>query len=257
MVLSSTEDLMIDCKITELLTATTMAANNPNICEFSRLYLQQVFLAQEAERLRIARELHDRTIQSLIVVLHQMERFLDKNKKDYTLCFTFIIELSATIKSIVREVRYLSSSLRPSVLDHLGLIPSIEYLVEGIKKEYGIATNLSITGRKCRFLHEVEASIFRIIQEALHNVVRHAEATAVEINFEFNSEVVKFSVRDNGKGIEDIPHLKEQLVSKRKLGLVGMFERVNLIDGKISLRTYPGKGTVVLVSFSKKGKLIH
>ena len=212
----------------------------------SRLYVKQVTIAQEAERLRIARELHDRTVQSLIVVLHQLERFSIKKRHSDSGCTAFILEISNDIKKIIREVRRLSSDLRPSILDNLGLIPSIEYLIKEIEYDYALKSSLLVLGEIYRFLPEAEVSIFRIIQEALHNVIRHAEATAVEVSIEFGRDAAIFIISDNGKGIEDIPS-KEQLLSRRKLGLAGMVERVELLKGEISLHSCPGRGTRIVV----------
>ena len=249
----SYNDLIIDCKTTGALTLATMKANDHNLSENSRLYVKQVTLAQEAERLRIARELHDRTVQSLITLLHQSERFVEKNENLNAACTTFVTELTDNIKGIINEVRYLSSSLRPSILNHLGLVPSMEYLTKQTETDYGIKTSLHVEGRQYRFLPEVETSVFRIVQEALHNVVRHAEATNADVSLKFGSDLAELVIKDNGKGIKDFPILKEQLICKRKLGLAGMFERVELVEGEICLLTGPGEGTLISVSIPLKG----
>ncbi len=229
--------------------------NEQKLNENLRLYVKQITLAQEEERLRIARELHDTTVQSLIAVLHQSERFLESNKNFNMTYIRFLLQISEEIRSIIREVRHLSSNLRPSILDHLGLMPSVQYITNEFEKTYGININLTVSGNPYRFLPEVEVSIFRIIQEALQNVVRHAEATKVDVTFEFDKETTVFIIQDNGKGIEDLPVLVDELPRQGKLGLAGMFERVELIKGKITLQTCPGNGTMITVSVPVNGNL--
>ncbi len=229
--------------------------NEQKLNENLRLYVKQITLAQEEERLRIARELHDTTVQSLIAVLHQSERFLETNKNFNMTYIRFLLQLSEEIKSIIREVRHLSSNLRPSILDHLGLLPSVQYITDEFEKTYGIKIYLEILGNPYRFLPEAEVSIFRIIQEALQNIVRHAAATKVEVIFEFGKETTTFVIRDNGKGIDDLPLLVDELPRQGKLGLAGMFERVELVKGKMTLQTCPGNGTIITVTIPVSGNL--
>ena len=242
-------------KSTEFSAPSKMKINEQKLSDNLRQYVKQVTLAQEEERLRIARELHDTTVQSLIAVLHQSERFLENNQSFNMPYIRFLLRLSEEIKSIIREVRHLSSNLRPSILDHLGLVPSVHYITGEYEKTYGIEIDLAISGNSYRFLPEVEVSIFRIIQEALQNIIRHAEATKAEVVFRFDKDEVIFTIRDNGKGISDLPQEVDELPCKGKLGLAGMFERVELIDGKISLQTGLGEGTLIMVSFPVSGNL--
>lgn len=229
--------------------------NVQKVTENLRRYVKQVTLAQEEERLRIARELHDTTVQSLIAVLHHSERFLESNKNFNMTYIRFLLQQSEEIKGIIQEVRHLSSNLRPAILDHLGLVPSLEYIVNGFIKTYGIEIDMSISGSQYRFLPEVEVSIFRIVQEALQNVVRHAEAETVNVTIEFNRGETTIVIQDNGKGIDDLPLFVDELLRQGKLGLAGMFERVELVDGKITLQTSPGNGTIITVSVPVSGNL--
>ena len=230
-------------------------SNVPNNENNLRLYVKQVTLAQEEERLRIARELHDSTVQSLIAILHQSENFMAKNQNFSTMPYTrFLLQLTEQLKSVIKEVRHLSSNLRPSILDHLGLLPSLDYLAEELRKNYGIRTRLEVKGPLHRFQPEVEVSIFRIIQEALNNVARHAEASRVDISIQFGRDTARFVVRDNGIGISGFPEVKAILLSNRKLGLAGMFERAKLINAEIVLETAPGEGTVIYISVPIAGE---
>lgn len=230
--------------------------NKENLYENLRMYVKQITMAQEEERLRIARELHDTTIQSLIAVNHQSERFLANNKNLNMIYIRFLLQISEQIKTIIREVRSLSSNLRPSILDNLGLMPSIQYLTDQIENTYGINTNLEILGSPYRFMPEVEVSIFRVVQEALQNVVRHSEATEVDITIDFGLEAINLVIRDNGKGIMSLPCQVDELIRQGKLGLVGMYERVRLIAGELTLSSCPGKGTVITMTIPVTGNLM-
>lgn len=224
-------------------SSDSWAITNENL----RSLVEQKNVAREEERFRIARELHDSTIQSLIAVLHQLERFLDKNQHFDMTYICFLLELNIQIKGIIEEVRHLSFNLRPSILDYFGLLPSIEYLTDGFIKNYGISIKLVVLGTQYRFLTDIELNIFRVIQEALQNIARHAQATSVKIFFDFNQEAAKITIKDNGIGIKDLPDLIKELPCQKKMGLTGMFERIKLIEGKISLASTPWKGTTIKV----------
>ena len=215
------------------------------------IYLQEITKAQEEERLRIARELHDVTIQSLVTVLHQLERFLTQNQQFDMPHTRFLLSLEGQIKTIMQEVRHLSQNLRPSILEHLGLIPSIEYLINNLRN-YGTKTQLIITQPILRLCPEVELSIFRIVQEALNNIIRHSKATEVKVIIASKWQEIMIIITDNGIGWMNLPSSLDMFIKQGKLGLAGMVERVKLIDGEISLRTFPGKGTFILVSFPIK-----
>ncbi|HEX3032867.1 MAG TPA: sensor histidine kinase, partial [Bacillota bacterium] len=212
-----------------------------------RQYLKQITLAQEEERLRIAREIHDTAIQSLIVILHQTESFLEKNDSCSMPYTRFLFSLIDQIKTIIQELRSLSANLRPSILDHLGLLPAIKYLAAELEKNFGLEVNLVVLAHSFRLLPEVEIAIFRIVQEALQNIVRHAEADKVNIVLELNKDIIQILIKDNGRGIPDLPRILNQLPQQGKLGLAGMCERVELIGGEICLVTGQGVGTTINV----------
>ncbi|WP_051688132.1 sensor histidine kinase [Desulfofalx alkaliphila] len=234
--------------------AALKEVNVQRINEDLRFYLKQITLAREEERLSIARELHDSTIQSLIAILHQTERFLEKNKHFDMSSTRFLLQLMEQIKAVIQDVRQLSSNLRPSILDHLGLIPSLEYIIDKFTKNYNIEINLMVTGRQLRFQNEVEVSIFRIVQEALQNVVKHSKATKVEVKFKFDNKITKLFIEDNGVGIENISSIDE-LPRLGKLGLAGMCERVELFGGELVIDSTLGKGTKISVAIPVEGNI--
>lgn len=212
-----------------------------------RYYLREITRAQEEERRRIARELHDSTIQTLIALLHQLESLLgDKAAlpvREAKALWGFYEE----IRDVVREVRRFSRDLRPSILDDLGLLPALEWLTGELTKEYGVETNLEVVGSERRFSTEAELILFRIVQEALRNIAKHAQATKAEVKVEFDKHKVRATISDDGIGFE-LPENLGDLVQVGKLGLTGMQERAQLLGGSLKLKSEVGKGTTVVAN---------
>ncbi len=146
----------------------------------------------------------------------------------------------------MRELRRLSQDLRPPVLERLGLLPALEWLASDVADYSGIATTVNAIGSRRRLSEEVELVLFRIVQEALRNVWRHAEATQAEVMVEFDEGKTKITVTDNGKGF-NLPKTIGDLVRDGKLGLTGIQERTQLIGATLRVQSQPGKGTSVTV----------
>ncbi|MFC1926044.1 PAS domain S-box protein [Chloroflexota bacterium] len=209
-----------------------------------RYYLQQATRAQEEERKRIARELHDETLQNLIVISRQMEK-ITSSEALWEESLEVVRGLKKQIEVAVQEMRRFSHNLRPSVLDDLGLLPALELLVDDIEKE-GINTSFKVIGGMRRLSPEVEVMLFRIAQEAVRNISRHAQASEAELAIEFNDSRLRMSIKDNGIGLELLQSIGEQ-ASLGKLGLVGMRERARLLGGTMTVDSTSGKGTTIAV----------
>ena len=211
-----------------------------------RFYIQQITQAQEEERLRISRELHDSTAQSLIAVLHQMEAFLTNTASlkvsDYRTLCTIVEQIKATLQ----EVRHFSRNLRPSILDDLGLMPALEWFTEELRRTHGLITTFRTTGEEVRLLPDVEVTLFRVVQEALWNVIRHAQASHALVSFAFHKDQVILTIQDNGDGF-NVPSLFSDLPRQGKLGLIGMYERVQLIGGKLKVNSIANRGTTIKI----------
>jgi PAS domain S-box-containing protein len=205
-----------------------------------RFYVQQVSQAQEAERKRIARELHDETAQALIAVSRNLDDLASGNSQ------LTIKDIREQVRKILREVRYFSQQLRPSILDDLGLLPAVRWLASDLTRSYGIAGDVEVVGEQRQLPSEAELMLFRIVQEALANVRRHSEANRVCVRVEFADQKTKVTVNDNGKGFE-MPARVGDLARIGKLGLTGMQERAKLLGGDLTIDSKPGKGTTVTV----------
>jgi signal transduction histidine kinase len=153
-------------------------------------------------------------------------------------------EFQVLIEGILQGVRRFSRDLRPSVLDDLGLLPALEGLMADVKDE--IEPELKIIGDTRRLAPDVELVLFRIVQEALNNVRRHAHASQVITMVEFGEGRVRITVEDNGQGFE-LPSRTGDLVARGKLGLVGMHERTQLLGGTLTLQSSLDEGTTVTV----------
>ena len=211
-----------------------------------RFYLQQVTRAQEEERKRIARELHDDTIQALVVLSRQLDDLASKAKglsKDEKLQLEILWQQTNTI---MEGMRRLSQDLRPATLDRLGLLPALEWLASDVEKHSGITVEVKTAGAERRVAPEAELVLFRIVQEALRNVWRHSEATSAQVTVEFYDNKTRMTVKDDGKGF-NLRSSMGDLTKDGRLGLAGMQERARLLGGSFKLESEPGKGTTVTI----------
>jgi PAS domain S-box-containing protein len=211
-----------------------------------RFFLHQVTKAQEEERKRIARELHDETAQELVALSRQLDSLTSVPRKLSKQDLKLLEEIQAQVDKILEGVRRFSQDLRPSVLDDLGLLPALEWLISDLEKHFDITIGMAVMGAERRFSPEVELVLFRVAQEALRNVWKHSEASRAWVTLEFDHGKTTLSVRDNGKGFK-APRNTADLTNVGKLGLAGMEERVRLVGGKLILESKPGKGTTVTV----------
>lgn len=214
--------------------------------ESLQTYARQVTQAQEDERLRLARELHDETAQELVHLVRRLERFREGAPADGRDAGQLddLLQLS---RGILKSVRRFSRDLRPSVLDDLGLVPAIELAVEEANARLPDSASLEVSGTPRRLASAVEVALFRIAQEALHNVEKHAQATRATVQLAFSSESVRLSVEDDGCGF-DVPENVSSLARLGKLGVLGMKERAELVGGSFSLVSAAHNGCTVSVT---------
>lgn len=211
-----------------------------------RYYLQEITKAQEEERKRIARELHDSSAQNLIALLHQLDNLLTDRTKLPVSEAKALWGFYEQIRDTLQEVRRFSRDLRPSILDDLGLLPALEWVTDDLKSTYWIEVDLKVLGNERRLFPETELLLFRIVQEALRNIAKHAEATRAEVEVTFDEDKIAVTISDNGKGFEP-PESLGALTPTGKLGLAGMQERVQLLGGRLKLESKPGEGTKIFV----------
>ena len=211
-----------------------------------RYYLSHVTKVQEEERKRIARELHDDTSQALYALSRQVDNFARNNSRQAPNTTAFLKELQEQLNKTLQGIRRFTQELRPSMLDDLGLLATLRWQVSDLEKQSGVEVRLTVIGIERRFSAEMELTIFRIVQEALRNVEKHAQASKVEVKIEFCEGKTKISIGDNGKGFDSGRSLAD-LPREGKLGIAGMEERVRLLNGNMRIESKPDKGTKVMI----------
>ncbi|MBO8126934.1 MAG: sensor histidine kinase [Firmicutes bacterium] len=202
----------------------------------------QIIQAQEEERRRIAREIHDGPAQAMsnIVLRAEIcEKIYETGKGSLR---EELAELKELVKESLKEVRQIIFNLRPMTLDDLGLVPALSQYIEEYKKSVDFAVKLEVFGKDRRLPKAIEVAFFRLIQEALHNVKKHAKASEVEVNLRFQDKWVVATVSDDGIGF-DLEKVEEEKESKDHFGLMTMRERAELLSGQFEIETAPGKGT--------------
>jgi signal transduction histidine kinase len=197
--------------------------------------LRRVVRAQELERKRLARELHDETGQALTSILLKLKTFEDLG--DPSSVADAMGELRELVVTTLQDVRRLAVELRPKALDDFGLVAAIERLVGTFREQTGIEVDLESRLGSDRLPREIETTLYRITQEALTNVVKHAQAKHVSIVLNRRDGSVAAVIEDDGRGITE--------AGGDGLGLLGMRERIALVDGRLEVESSPGSGTTL------------
>lgn len=211
--------------------------------------LEQAIAAQEDERRHIARELHDQTGQALTSILVWLRALeAEAGGAEGVVVDRFRLnELKAIVADTLEGVRELAVELRPSVLDDLGLVPAVQHAVRDCHERYGLAVDFEAVGLEgVRLPPAIETALYRIAQEALTNVVRHACANKVSLLLAVRAGTVVLIVEDDGCGF-DVDRLMHGPVDEHWLGLSGMRERAQLLGGRLTIESAEGRGTTVYV----------
>jgi len=213
-----------------------------------RYYMQQVTMAQEHERKRIARDLHDDITQSLLLVTQGLDMLSsdERPKLSNDQLKQHLENLRDQAVDALEAVRRCAHNLRPRIIDDLGLVAALEWLTDELAKNQGIDASAEITGQELALAAEVQLLLFRIAQEALNNTRKHARASSVVLRLEFGDDSLTMTVSDNGRGFE-VPRIIGNLAGIGKLGLAGMQERVKLIGGSLKIDSEIGEGTTITV----------
>lgn len=211
-----------------------------------RKYLSQIIEAQENERRRISRELHDEIGQALTAIKFN----LDMIDKELPQTFPAVRGRLGDAKSLSNQtiiaMRQLSMDLRPTMLDELGLIPTLRWYVQNFSKRLGIDSQFRAIMFEEKLPLQIETAFYRIVQEALNNISKHAEANQVEISLEQRDSTIYVSIIDNGRGF-DLDRVLHPESPERGFGIIGMEERISLLGGKIDIESRPGFGTRIYI----------
>jgi two-component system sensor histidine kinase UhpB len=211
----------------------TIASNSERLHWLS----QQILQAQEEERARIARELHDEAAQWLTSLLIRQRLLLRNLPPEMR---PEVEELQRMTAAALEHLRRIAMELRPAILDDLGLVEALRWQAEEFQKQTGVPITLRVQGRIERLPRQAELVLYRVAQEALTNIARHARATRVEVTLNCSTEHLELFIADDGVGFDPEAVRRSRA---RSLGLIGMAERLALIGGTLEIDSAPGKGT--------------
>jgi signal transduction histidine kinase len=206
-----------------------------------RVLLKKMLSAQEDERKRISRELHDETGQALTSLLVSMrvlaDRTTDPQQKD------ILMGARDLAANTLRNIRNLAVELRPPVIDDLGLVPAIRKYLSQFEELHGVP--ISFTAVNGRVHDSTAMALYRVVQESLTNIIKHADACLVEISMDIRENHIELVIHDDGKGFD----VKAMHASRKdnRVGLAGMRERVELLGGTLTIISRPQQGTTITV----------
>jgi signal transduction histidine kinase len=207
-----------------------------------RVLAARIQTAREEERARVAREIHDELGQALTAIKIDLTALLPPSLVGLGPALQRQQAVFRLLDEAIHSVRRIATDLRPGVLDDLGLVAAVEWVVEEFQGRTGVEGHVSLPTADLDVDTERATALFRILQEALTNVARHARATRVTVRLTKEEGHLLLEVRDNGRGIQE-----EQLAAGRSLGLLGMRERTIMLGGEFSIGGAPGSGTAVTV----------
>jgi signal transduction histidine kinase len=240
--------------IAEIITCNRAGAHGAQVQiaqQSLHTYIGAITQGQEDERQRLARELHDDTIQSLIALKQRAQltrRALPKDTSPQTL-----IELESLTEETIENLRRTIRALRPIYLEDLGLVAALEMLSNETGQNSDLRVYFQSTGHERRLAADVELALYRMAQEALNNAVRHAKASQASLNIEFTAQSVSVSIHDNGVGF-DVPKSPTEFAPGRHFGLVVLYERAQLIGAELEIKSAPGMGTQLSICLPTKHK---
>jgi signal transduction histidine kinase len=214
-----------------------------------RGYVGAITRGQEDERMRLAHELHDDTIQALIALNQKVQ--MAQTPSEAKPVREMLVEIGQMVEQTIEDLRRLTRDLRPLYLEDLGLAAALDMLAQETARNAGIPVEFAQYGREFRLSSEAELAIYRIAQEALNNSIQHAGAARVQLHLSYVNDAVTASVSDDGKGFE-VPESPAEFAPGGHFGLLGMFERAEIINGQVKIESEPGRGTRVELTVAKE-----
>ncbi len=206
-------------------------------------YIGAITSAQEEERLRLARELHDETIQALIALKQRAQLYqLTASRAESEV--SALSEIASLTEETIHNLRRLIHALRPVYLEDLGLTTALEMLTRETAQTLDIPVGFYKQGTEKRLPAQIELALFRMAQEAFRNIKRHAQATQADLRIHFEHEMLSLEISDNGIGFE-VPKNPSDFAPSEHYGLLGLYERADLIGAALEIQSEPGKGTLL------------
>jgi len=217
------------------------------------LYLREIQHAIAEERTRIALDIHDGLVQTLVGLNYKLDLCSELMEKDPAQCRALILDTRALLRAAIEEARQVVFNLRPLHFDRMELLPAIRNYLKTYSKQYHIGTDFKVRGDEHRIPPRVKMFLFRIIQEALSNVQRHAEATRIGVDLTIGASDLRTTLSDNGRGF-DLEAVSSHPEKWASFGLKGIMERARLLGGTAVIDTKPGQGTKIVLRVPLEGK---
>jgi signal transduction histidine kinase len=211
-----------------------------------RGYVGVITAAQEEERKRLARELHDDTLQNLIAMVQRVQVARRKIGQDPDLVGGQLADLQALLETTMDDLRRFSRALRPVYLEEAGLVAALEALAHDTAQS-GVVTSFEVRGDPRRLAPQTELALYRIVQESLNNVAKHSGAAEARVTIDFAGSQVAVRVEDDGSGFA-VPERVTDLAEAGHYGFMGMQERAQLVGGRLTVQSQPGGGTTIHVT---------
>jgi signal transduction histidine kinase len=215
-----------------------------------RNYIGAMTQGQEEERRRLARELHDDTLQSLIALKQRVQ--LAELSRNGGVERNGLKEIEGLIDQTIQNLRRVTRALRPIYLEDLGLVPALEMLAKEVETTNGIEVQFQQSGTEKRLSPTTELALYRMAQEALSNAIRHANASQAAVDIQYNADEVRLQVTDNGKGFA-VPESPAEFAPGGHYGLLGMHERAEMIGARLEIESQVSQGTRITVVLVDRG----
>lgn len=213
-------------------------------------FAAKIIKAQEEERRRVAREIHDGPAQAMANVVFRAEVCERLLESDLARAREELKDLQEQIRYVLKETRKIIFGLRPMTLDDLGLVPTLRRVLDTMRERSGIYPEIKVTGEEKRLSTHLEVGLFRTVQEALTNIEKHARAATVLVRLDYRPTMVTALVEDDGQGFDPAADRS----GTESFGIMGMQERISLLGGEFSIRSHKGRGTKVLIKVPLKGE---
>jgi two-component system sensor histidine kinase UhpB len=213
-----------------------------------RGYISAITTGQENERQRLARELHDDTIQALIALNQRVHlALLDLEPCD---AYTHLSKIQGLTEGTIQNLRRLTQDLRPQYLEDLGLVPALQVLTQQRDQRADASIDFKVTGDQWRLEPDVELALYRITQEGLNNIIQHAQASHASVQLHYYKNGLRLSIKDDGTGFF-VPESPAEFAPQGHFGLLGIYERAEMIDARLEIDSSPGEGTTLTIALGK------
>ena len=212
-----------------------------------RAYIKQITMAQEEERKRIARDLHDDVSPNILILIQKLDNLTSGQRVKQSVFRENIDGLRAQAVTALESLRRCAQGLRPRIIDDLGLVAALDWIAEELERDQGTIVQVEVTGIDRAMTPEIQIVLFRIAQEALNNIRKHAQASRATINVQGKGNYITMTVADNGRGFVVNERMGEG-ISAGRLGIMGMYERARLLNASLQIKSEPGKGTELTIT---------